>query len=169
MTMARQVFYAFHFARDSHRVSQVKQMGVVEGQPILSSNDWEKVKKGSDAAIQKWIDDEMKGQSCLVVLIGKQTAGRKWVNYEIKKAWDDKKGIVGIYIHHLKNLSQLQDTKGGDPFATFTMCEGKKRMSNIVKAYDPPFSTSANVYNQIKEKLPGWVDEAVLIRSNFKC
>jgi hypothetical protein len=167
--VARRVFYSFHFARDSHRVSQVKNMGVVEGQPILSSNDWEDVKKGGDDAIKKWIDDEMSGKSCLVVLIGKETAGRKWVNYEIKKAWDDKKGVVGVYIHNLKNLAEDQDTKGGDPFATFTMCEGKKRMSNTVKAYDPPYSTSTDVYNHIKNNLALWVEEAITIRNNFTC
>jgi hypothetical protein len=169
VTVARQVFYCFHFARDSHRVSQIKNMGVVEGQPILSSNEWEDVKKGGDAAIKKWIDEEMKGKSCLVVLIGKETAGRKWVKYEIEKAWNDKKGVLGVYIHNLKNLAGLQDTKGGNPFTTFTMCEGKKQMSNIAKAYDPPYSASTSVYDHIKSNLPNWVEEAISIRNNFKC
>jgi hypothetical protein len=123
--LARQVFYSFHFARDSQRVSQVKNMGVVGGQRILSSNDWEDVKKGGNDAIEQWIAEEMKGKSCLVVLIGKETAGRKWVKYEIEKAWNDKKGVVGVYIHNLKNLAGEQDTKGNNPFTTFTMCEGK--------------------------------------------
>jgi hypothetical protein len=75
--MARKVFHSFHYDRDAWRVSMVKNMGVVEGQPLLSSYQWEEVKKKGDAGIQAWIDDQMKGQSCVVVLIGAQTAGRK--------------------------------------------------------------------------------------------
>lgn len=167
--MARQVFYSFHFARDSHRVSQVKNIGAVEGQRVLSSNAWEDVKKGGNSAIKKWIDEEMRGKSCLVVLMGKETAGRRWVDYEIKKAWDEEKGVVGVYIHNLKNLAGLQDSKGSNAFATFTMCQGAKRMSNTVKAYDPPFSTSTSVYDYIKNNVADWVEEAISIRKNFRC
>jgi hypothetical protein len=67
-------------------------MGVVEGQRLLSSNDWEDVKKGGDKAIKRWIDEQMKNKSCAVVLIGYGTAGRKWINYEIEKAWEDGGG-----------------------------------------------------------------------------
>lgn len=163
--MARKVFFSFHFDRDSQRVSQVKNMGVVEGQPILSSNAWEDVKEGGAPAIQKWIDSEMSGKSCLVVLIGAETAGRKWVNYEIKKAWEDNKGVVGVYIHGLKNLAEQQDSKGANPFAGFTV--GDKAMSSIVKAYDPPYSASTSAYAHIKENLDAWVEEAIKIRNSY--
>ncbi len=167
--MARKVFHSFDFARDSHRVSQVKNMGVVEGQPLLSSNEWEDVKKGGDTKIQEWIDEQMKGKSCVIVLIGNKTAGRRWVEYEFKKAWGDRKGVVGVYIHNLKNLSEVQDSKGTNPFNGFTLCEGKKQFSSVVKAYDPPYSSSTNVYDHIKNNLADWVEEAITIRENFKC
>jgi hypothetical protein len=162
--MARKVFYSFYFKQDSHRVSQVKQMGVIEGQPILSSNQWEDVKKGGDKAIEKWITEEMKGKSCLVVLIGGATAGRSWVDYEITKAWNDGKGVVGVYIHNLKNLAGLQSTKGANPFTGHTIESTKEKLSTIVKAYDPPYTTSTNVYDNIKENIEDWVEEAIQIR-----
>ena len=53
----------------------------------------------------------------MIVLIGSQTANRKWVNYEIGKAWDDKKGLLGIYIHRLLNQDSTVSTqKGKNPF-----------------------------------------------------
>lgn len=165
--MAAKVFYTFHFMRDAQRVAQVKNMGVVEGQPLLSSNQWEDVKKGGDAAIRAWIDDQMKGKDCVVVLIGSQTAGRKWVKHEIKKAWESGKGLVGIHIHNLKDLSGEQSTKGRNPFDDFTVGSDKATLSSVVKAHDPPYAVSANVYDHIKTNISGWVDEAIKIRKRY--
>jgi Thoeris protein ThsB, TIR-like domain len=81
-------------------------------QPLLNSQRWEEIKRGGDAAIQKWIDEQMSGKSCVVVLIGSQTAGRKWVKYEIEKGWNAGKGVVGVYIHNLEDASGNTDTKG---------------------------------------------------------
>jgi hypothetical protein len=41
--------------------------------------------------------------SVTVVLIGKETANRPWVRYEIKKSIEQDNGLLGIRIHHLKN------------------------------------------------------------------
>jgi hypothetical protein len=161
--MARRVFHSFHYQRDVHRVAQVRNMGVIEGQPVLTSNEWEEVKKGGDSAIKRWIDGQMTGRSCVVVLIGSQTAGRKWVNYEIEKGWNVGKGVVGVYIHNLKDLLGNQSYKGANPFAGFNV-KGTS-LSSIVKAYDPPYTTSTNVYDHIKKNLEGWVEEAIRIRS----
>jgi len=86
--MPRKVFYSFHYIPDCARAAQIRNMGIVEGNPPASDNDWESVKKGGDAAIQRWIDGQLDGKSCAVVLIGAATAGRKWINYEITSAWD---------------------------------------------------------------------------------
>lgn len=43
-------------------------------------------------------------RSCVIVLIGTETASRKWVQYEIKEAWKRGKGIVGIYINFISNF-----------------------------------------------------------------
>jgi len=109
----------------------------------------------------------MAGKSCNVVLIGSGTAGRKWVDYEIGKAWNDKKGLVGVYIHGLKNLGGEQANKGANPFAGFTVGEQKKALSSIVKAYDPPYTSSKSVYDHIKSNLANWVEEAIEIRNRY--
>nr|MBP9871506.1 TIR domain-containing protein [Nitrosomonas sp.] len=144
----------------------VRNMGIVEGQPLLSDHDWEEVEKGGDKAIEKWIDDQMTGKSCIVVLIGKDTASRKWVKHEIKKAWDAKKGVVGIYIHNLKNKDGEQTTQGSNPFDNITV-DGKK-LSSIVNAHNPPYSVSTNVYDHIKSNIDDWVEKAIEIRSGNK-
>lgn len=165
--MARKGFFSFHYQPDNWRASQVRNMGAVEGNAPISDNDWEAVKKGGDAAIQKWIDDQLNGKSCAVFLIGANTAGRKWINYEITKAWNDGKGVVGIHIHYLKDSSGTQSAKGKNPFEDFTMQKDGKKLSSIVKVYDPPYSTSTNVYSHIKENLEAWIEEAISIRNSY--
>jgi hypothetical protein len=76
------------------RVQQVVQMGKLEGQRIVTGQRWEEVKKGGDDAVKRWINTEMNGKTCLVVLGGSNTASRPWVRYEIKKAWNDKLGLL---------------------------------------------------------------------------
>lgn len=135
--MTRNVFYSFHYTPDCFRAAQIRNIGVVAGNKPASDNDWETVKKGGDDAIKKWIDGQLNGKSCAVVLIGTNTAGRKWINYEIKKAWDEKKGVVGVYIHRLKDLDGNQSNKGNNPFDKFNV--NGTSLSSIVKAYNPPY------------------------------
>ncbi len=162
--MARRVFHSFYYKPDSHRVSQIRSIGKVEGQALLSANGWEEVKRGGDAAIEKWIADEMNGKTCVVVLIGSETASRRWVKHEIRKGWEDGKGVLGVYIHQIKNLAGEQATKGANPFDAFKI--GEKSMASIVPAVNPAGSTSKAAYASIKDNLATWVEEAIAIRNN---
>lgn len=163
--MARRCFFSFHYIPDSHRASQVRQIGSIEGNRPATDNDWEKVTQGGDTAIKKWIADEMHGKSCTVVLVGSDTAGRKWINYEIVKSWDDGLGVVGIYIHGLKNLSGETATKGDNPFDYFTHGKTKTKLSSIVKCYNPGGAESKERYAWVSEHLANAVEEAVKIRN----
>jgi hypothetical protein len=165
--MARRVFYSFHYLPDAWRTSQVRNIGAIEGNKPASDNDWETVKKGGDKAIQKWIDDQLDGRSCTVVLIGKDTAKRKWIDYEVHTSWNNKKGVVGIYVHNLKDSDQKQTTKGANPFAHITMKRDGKALSSIVKAYDPPGTDSKAVYDHISQNISKWIEEAVKIRNEY--
>ena len=158
--MAKKCFLSFHYKPDNWRVSQVRQIGSIEEQPLLSSNDWETIKKKGDAAIEDWIADNMKGKDCLIVLIGEKTAGRRWVKHEIKKAWKDGLGVVAIHIHNLKNSDGEQAVKGSNPFTGLTV-EG---VAITGKVYDPPYSTSTFVYDHIQENISTWVSDAIKAR-----
>ena len=116
VSVMRQVFFSFEYNKDVWRASQIRKMNVVSKSSTFSDNDWETVKSKSEASIKKWINEQMAMRSCIVVLIGKTTSTRKWVKYEIEKAYELKKGIVGIYIHGLKNENGDQTEKGSNPF-----------------------------------------------------
>ncbi|WOI46416.1 TIR domain-containing protein [Acidovorax sp. BLS4] len=159
--MAKKCFLSFHYEADNWRVSQIKQIGSIEEQPLLDSNKWEEIEKKGDAAIEKWIADNMKGKECLVVLVGEKTAGRRWVKHEIKKAWKDGLGVFAIHIHNLKDSDEKQSSKGSDPFQGLSV-DGKEVLG---KVYDPPYSTSTYVYDHIKENIEGWIKDAVKARA----
>lgn len=157
--MARSTFVSFHYERDHARVQQVLQMGAIVGQKIVSGQDWEAVKRQGKAAVEKWIDDQMKGKSAVVVLVGAQTASRQWVDYEIRKAWNDRRPLVGIRIHRLKNLDKKTDTKGPNPFAGVKLTDGTT-LDSRVTLHDPTGADSKAVYANIQNNLDTWVANA---------
>lgn len=163
--MARKAFYSFHYAGDSHRAARIRTMGVIEGDRPCADNDWEQIKQGGDIAIQKWIDAQMVGKSVVIVLVGSETYGRKWVDYEIKKAWNSGKGLLGIHVHNMKDLHGNTTGKGKNPFSRLSL--GEQKLSDIVPVYDPPFSESKLVYGHIKENLAAWIEEAIRVRNSY--
>jgi hypothetical protein len=161
----KQVFYSFHFDNDVFRVQQIRNMGVIEGEEPVSPNEWEKLQK-KEGGVKKWIDDNMQYRSCVIVLIGEKTAGRPLVKYEIEKAWNDKRRLLGIYIHNLSCPKKKRDTgtgtcnQGKNPFDDFTFSDGPdkgKKLSTVVKCYNPK---STDAYNDIKDNIEDWIEAA---------
>mgnify|MGYP000958411919 FL=1 len=116
--MARRVFFSFHYDRDSWRVSQVRNSNVVSGydkSPFYDKAGWESIKRQGDQAIKNWIDNQLKGTSVTVVLIGKETASRTWVKYEIQKSIELGKGLIGIDISKISNQRGETDETGSNP------------------------------------------------------
>jgi len=153
----RKVFYSFHFDNDVFRVQQIRNIGALEGNAPVSANAWESVKKAGEKAIETWIEDNMKFKSCIIVLIGEDTHNRPWVKHEIKKAWKDGKGLLGIYIHNLKDPKKGKCSKGVNPFDQFIFKDGTK-LSTKVKCYNP---SSSDTYNDIKNNIEDWIEMAV--------
>lgn len=153
----RQVFFSFEFGKDAWRASKIRNMGKVDDSSTFSDNDWEEVKRKSDREIKAWIDDQMEKRSCLVVLIGTTTYSRKWVQYEIEKAYELNKGIVGIYIHKLENQYGRQTNKGANPFDYIYTKDGEP-LSQYVRCFDSKCVSSGGVYNDIWENIENLIE-----------
>lgn len=169
LKVQRRTFFSFHYKPDAWRASQVRNMGVIEGNKPVSDNAWETITGGGDKKIREWIDGQLEGKSCAIVLIGANTAGRKWIDYEIKSAWNEGKGLLGVYVHNLEDQNEKQSGKGKNPFVGFEVATNgfKQALSGVVTAYDPPFTTSKYVYADIKEKLARLVEDAIRIRGKY--
>ncbi|BBZ56035.1 MULTISPECIES: TIR domain-containing protein [Mycobacteriaceae] len=152
--MAKTVFYSFHYERDVHRVQLVRNIDVLEGQPLLNSQDWEKVRGRGQQAIQNWIDEQMRYKRAVVVLVGQQTAGRPWVKYEIQKAWHERKPLLGVRIHGLSSMGNV-DQAGPDPFAATGLG------SAGIPIFDPTRTDSQSTYATLRQNLAAWSDQGV--------
>jgi len=113
----RQVFFSFHYDVDVMRAQQIRNIGAIEGNQPASPNEWESVQRNGERAIKRWIDDNMYYRSCVIVLIGQETYTRPWVLYEIQKAWEENKALLGIYIHNIRCPRQGKSSAGRNPFA----------------------------------------------------
>lgn len=164
--MVRQAFYSFHFQPDFWRASQVRSIGVVEGNKPATDNEWSNITSNGDIAIKRWINEQMKYRSVTIVLVGAETAHRKWINYEIEQSWSNKMGLLGICIHKLKDQYGLQSNSGFNPFDAFQ--ENGIPLNQIAKLYIPRYDNSKDVYKYISENISDWVEEALRIRQKYE-
>lgn len=109
----------------------------------------------------------MKSRSCIVVLVGSETSKRKWVDYEIRKAWNDGKGVLGIYIDDLIDPRYVyasplfgRSYRGANPFEGILLTNGR-RLSGIVNCYAPP---ATDTYKYIAANIETWIEAAIKAR-----
>ena len=127
--MARHTFFSFRYKNDNWRAANIRSSWVTkerEASGFFDSAKWEEVKKKNDSDIEKWIDEQLRGTSVTVVLIGSDTAGKKWINYEIKASHEKGNGMLGIYIHKKKDSKGNTSDKGKNPFDSWTFQKGDK-------------------------------------------
>jgi hypothetical protein len=116
--MARRVFFSFHHDDDIWRANQVRNANVVAGSHLagfFDHSEYEIAKKMGKDGIQRMILNHLKDTTVTVVLIGTKTANRRWVKYEIGQSIARKNGLLGIYIHRLKDPNKLPSPRGAKP------------------------------------------------------
>ena len=123
----RRVFFSFDWD-DVWHVNQIRHSWVTKGSyeaaGFIDVADIEGVKKAKDYAIKNWIDQQLNGTSVSCVLIGSQTANSRWVLYEIKASLEKRNGLLGVYIHNVKD-------QNGDPSPP-----GKSPIHNLYSSYN---------------------------------
>lgn len=174
----RQIFYSFHYGNDCWRTQIVRNIGAIEGNTPVSPSAWEEVKRQGSAAVQRWIDDNMEYRSCVIVLVGSETAHRPWVQYEIEHAWKEGKGIVCIDIHNLKDSNGNTSYLGSNPLSLFCIDQtfnyiakhsspadrNEICLDRICKFYKPSIN---NTYKDIENNIEYLIEEAIRIRNQY--
>lgn len=106
--MSRRAFFSFKY-KDVSRAMVVRNSWVTQGKEAAGFIDaayFEEVKRQGDTAIKNWIDNQLKGTSVTVVLVGAKTCSSKWVKYEIEKSKERGNGLLGIDISKIRDLQK---------------------------------------------------------------
>lgn len=129
-----------------------------EAAGFIDAAEWEEIKRGGEDAIERWIDNQLNNTSVTVVLIGKETYNRDWVNREIEKSYNRGNGLVGVHINNIEDKNGRTDRKGKNPFDKWHITENgqKKYLSEI-------FETYSWKRDDGYENLRNWVEEAARI------
>ena len=118
--MARKVFFSFHYKNDVWRANIVRNSWITkddkEAAGFIDAADFEKLEKEGKDAIERWINKQLDGTSVTVVLIGSDTSNRPYVKYELQKSYQKGNGMLGIYIHQLKDENGNTSTNGSNQF-----------------------------------------------------
>jgi hypothetical protein len=102
----RQHLFISHHHGDDEQVSNLTNLLSKAGYDVRNSSVRMKPenqrrvaeKKVSDKVIERILRMKISWASTVVVLIGKETYNRPWVNWEIDKAHEQGKRIVGVYL-----------------------------------------------------------------------
>lgn len=155
---AIRVFYSFHY-QDVHRVQMIRNIDALEENQPVSAQRWEEVRRKGDAAVHQWIDNEMNYKQAVVVLIGRYTSERPFVQYEIEQAWKRRKPLLGVYIHGVSSMNDGPSAKGADPF-TVAGLAGIPTFDPTIRSYSGQIDTKAT-YANIRNNLVYWIGRGV--------
>ncbi len=140
------IFFSFYFTRDYYRAYQVMQSWLKQpnanATPFISSQEIERMGRDGLTAIYQWIEAEVQSSDITVVLIGQETAGRHFVEYEIAQAQKIQQPIFGVHIHQIKDAEGNGDRSGQNPLL-------------------PIFKTYDWIEDDGTQHLRHWVDEAI--------
>ncbi len=150
--MSRHVFYSLHYDADRSRVDLVRNLARLQANLEAKPNEWATITRSGDFAIKRWLEQQLRGRSCMIVLIGADTASRPGVRHEMARARQLQLGLLGVHVHGLADAKGKQSTKGPSPFDAHDAA---------VAVYDPPETESKQVYRFIADHLEAWVEKAV--------
>lgn len=117
----RKVFFSFHYKNDIFRANVVRNSWVRAGSPTAAGFEdrsmWEDAHTRNDRRLSRMIADALHGTSVTVVLIGEETCDRFWVEHEILRSFELRKGLLGVRIHGIRDLRTGRTSrKGPNPF-----------------------------------------------------
>jgi hypothetical protein len=115
--MAHRTFFSFNYEEDVWRATNVRNCGALNKADVefIDASLWEEAKSQSDAAIKQLIDDALSKSTVTAVLIGANTASRRWVRYEIDESIRLGKGLFGVHIYRIKDRDGNESTQGTNP------------------------------------------------------
>lgn len=116
--MARYTFFSFSYEDvKNFKVNVVRNSWLLNNssETFIDGSIWEKEKSKGASVIKNIIETGLNKTSVTTVLIGSDTAERRWVKYEIIKSFERGNGILAIYINRIRGKEQTISAKGQNP------------------------------------------------------
>lgn len=111
----RHVYFSFHYA-DVWKANVVRNSGVVVRSAGFADRSlWEEAKAKSKGRLERLIQDGLNGTSVTVVLIGRETADRPWVEYEIEQSIERGNALMGLHLHSIPDMTKRTTRRGAVP------------------------------------------------------
>lgn len=160
------IFFSFYFTDDFYRtktvmnhlksISNFKYTGFISQKKLLG------MAETGLTSIYNWIENNVYKSEMVIVLIGKNTTGRHFVEYEIAQAYKYQKPIFGIHIHGLPNHKNEIAEKGISPLMPvfkvydWNKDNGKKNLTNWInnckQNYINQYKALQPIFNQLVNK-----------------
>lgn len=100
-----------HYGKDDKHVQSLKERLKGQGYNIrnfsVDSTNHKDGRKPSRPVIERLLRMRINWSSTFICLVGPKTHTREWVNYEIEKAVEQGKRIIGVYTHGSKETAEL--------------------------------------------------------------
>lgn len=140
----RNVFFSFHYKKDIFRANVVRNAWVGAGGPEPAGyrdwSMWEDARTRNDRRLAGMIANALHGSSVTAVLIGEETAERDWVLHEIEESWEGGKGLLGIFIHQVRDMRTRRGSrKGRNPFEGLYLDDSdgyEVHLADVIETYD---------------------------------
>ncbi len=123
----RKAFFSFHYA-DIMRVNNVrKSWEFIEKDTTASlgfydQSLWESRKRTGDDFLKQLIREGVQNTSAVCVLVGAETALRRWVRYEIARAVIDERGLLAVHINGLNHhVTKCAHPRGSNPLGSMAV------------------------------------------------
>jgi len=131
--MPRYTFFSFCYEDvKNFKVNVVRNSWLLNNSAdsFIDGSIWEKEKSKGPTVIKNLIETGLKKTSVTTVLIGDETADRRWVKYEIVKSFEKGNGILGIHINRIRGKNQAISPRGLNPLdrLAFQISEDGKKI-----------------------------------------
>lgn len=159
------VFFSYHYENDICRVDQVRQRLLAWRHHAPSLQDgslWERAATRDERRLKAMIDRALHTTAVTVVLIGAETADRKYVLYEIEKSVALGRGVVAVYIHQLRDAFGRTAPRGPNPLDKLRDPETTRPLSRLFETYDW-------VDDDGPSNLGHWIEAAVRLNPAGTC
>jgi hypothetical protein len=123
--MARRTFFSFHYKPDVNRAWVARNswvtkvaLGQRDDAGFFDSSVFEAKQRESDDALKVFLRQGLDNTTVTCVLVGQQTALRRWVRYEIFRSFMRGNGLLAVRINTIASFNNPATAAGPDPFAS---------------------------------------------------